>query len=555
MLVIQLMRFIAVLIVSLCVLSMGFSQDIRFVEQNQSSDSWLDDKFFIFVGVVDDYNHIVWDENQRYDVVLYTIERSYDREQFRPIEQIVPEDLFDISANNFPKDYDYSGIFYSTETGWGRFVYNDVFDRNKKQTIWYRIKMQLADSSIIYTRAESNDRGTSGETLEIKPEEANPNGPAIFRGPSASPGSSASGNRRRPGCPNIETPPAGYSWTGVSQIYYGDCCYWEEREYRLDRVSAPCGASTVWCCDRPGDCAASNIVFDWCCVHPCNEYSQCSCVPWNCCDLTNAVITIVSSVNNYTITVTVDATQDITCNGENGGAVTLSVNGGVPPYDYAWDNGVTTGTGLSALVAGNYALTVTDLAGCDEGAQFIINQPPPLTTDITNLGNSCFGMNDGAIDLAVTGGTPPYTFSWNNGAYSTEDLNNLTPGHYNVTVTDINGCSTTDATSFVGPDEFTGAINIESNVDCYGWNSGSAVLLYSGGTPGFTFAWSNGSVDPGISNLPAGNYSVTATDANGCSFVDAAVITSNTEIMATITSSDATCGACNGSATINATGG
>ncbi len=138
---------------------------------------------------------------------------------------------------------------------------------------------------------------------------------------------------------------------------------------------------------------------------------------------------------------------------------------------------------------------------------------------------SCNGANDGSINLTVTGGASctAYTFNWSNGA-TTEDVSNLRAGTYSVTVTDANGCSTTSSFTLTEP-----ALLVSSgvaatyvcgtNVSCNGANDGSINLTVTGGASctAYTFNWSNGATTEDVSNLTAGNYSVTITDANGCS--------------------------------------
>ena len=132
----------------------------------------------------------------------------------------------------------------------------------------------------------------------------------------------------------------------------------------------------------------------------------------------------------------------------------------------------------------------------------------------TTNDNSCNDSNDGQIDLSFTGGTAPYSFVWSNGA-TTEDLNNLAPGDYNVTVTDNNGCEGTYSASISEPSAINASTNA-TNVACSGGDNGAVQLSVSGGTAPYTYSWSTGATTQNINNLTAGNYSVTITDANNC---------------------------------------
>lgn len=139
----------------------------------------------------------------------------------------------------------------------------------------------------------------------------------------------------------------------------------------------------------------------------------------------------------------VTSTTDIDCFGDNDGAIDLTVTGGVIPaagYTFSWTGGAS-GEDPFGLSPGNYDVIVTDSLGCSNSASVTINEPPQITLDATSTDE--IAGNDGAINLTVGGGTPPYTYSWTNGAGTIEDPNSLTAGGYTVTVTDSLGCTET----------------------------------------------------------------------------------------------------------------
>jgi hypothetical protein len=120
----------------------------------------------------------------------------------------------------------------------------------------------------------------------------------------------------------------------------------------------------------------------------------------------------------------------------------------------------------------------------------------------------------GAINLTVSGGTSPYTYLWSNGA-TTEDLTGLAAGNYTVTITDANGCTTQFAVT-VGTDNVTiTATPVITNTTCTA-SIGAINITVSGGTSPYTYLWSNGATTEDITGLAAGTYTVTITDANGC---------------------------------------
>ncbi|MEM6397631.1 MAG: SdrD B-like domain-containing protein, partial [Bacteroidota bacterium] len=262
----------------------------------------------------------------------------------------------------------------------------------------------------------------------------------------------------------------------------------------------------------------------------------------------------VTDANGCTISATVTVTEssdlnvsaDVTsvdCNGDATGAIDLTVTGGTAPYTFLWSNGAMT-EDLMNIPAGSYTGTVTDANGCTISATLTVTEPPALgvSADVTNV--DCNGDATGAIDLTVTGGTAPYTFLWSNGAM-TEDLMNISTGSYTGTVTDANGC-TISATVTVTEPPALGVSADVTNVDCNGDATGAIDLTVTGGTAPYTFLWSNGAMTEDLMNIPAGSYTGTVTDANGCMISATVTIT---EPPALDVSADVTNVDCNGDAT------
>lgn len=217
--------------------------------------------------------------------------------------------------------------------------------------------------------------------------------------------------------------------------------------------------------------------------------------------------------------------QEITCNGASTGSALVTATGGVQPYSYAWSNGTTTAA-LSNVPAGTFNIIVTDLNGCVNNGAVTLNQPPLLTQSITantypsGTNISCFGANDGTIDLAVGGGTPGYSYAWSNGATS-QDISGLTVGTYSVTITDQNGCTIPASITLSEPTILTQTITSSTfpsgtNISCFGENDGNIDLTISGGSAPYNYSWSNGAGLQDLSSLVAGTYFVVVTDQNGC---------------------------------------
>ncbi len=210
-------------------------------------------------------------------------------------------------------------------------------------------------------------------------------------------------------------------------------------------------------------------------------------------------------------------TQDVLCYGENTGYIDLVVTGGTPPYQYEWSNNAVS-QDLFDMFAGIYVVTVTDAHGCQSYTMVQIEQPDlPLHGDITPIHVRCFGEGNGVADLNVFGGTPPYYYSWSNGEIS-EDIFDLTPGIYSVTINDHHNCLAYDTVQIFQADAPMEGYITASDVICNGGEDGNVYINISGGVPPYHFEWNTGSWQEDLVGVPAGHYSVTATDANYCHY-------------------------------------
>jgi len=243
------------------------------------------------------------------------------------------------------------------------------------------------------------------------------------------------------------------------------------------------------------------------------------------------------------------------CNGESMGSVSSSGSGGTTPYTYAWSAGGTNAveTGLSA---GTYTVTVKDNNGCTAMASTTITQPILLNVIATATSNElCNGENIGSASSTVSGGTPPYTYTWTGGSTNSTE-SGLTAGSYTINVTDNNGCTATASTDVTEPALLTATVNVITNAGCNG-NSGSLSSSVAGGTSPYTYTWTGGSTNSTLSALSAGTYTLGVTDANGCGATASASITQPLNLMVTATvNSNVLCnGGATGSATASPSGG
>ncbi|MCB0704745.1 MAG: T9SS type A sorting domain-containing protein [Saprospiraceae bacterium] len=246
------------------------------------------------------------------------------------------------------------------------------------------------------------------------------------------------------------------------------------------------------------------------------------------------------------VVVTIPTSTNVSCFGGSNGTATAVASGGTPPFNYLWSNGQTNATAIN-LSAGFYSVTVTDAAAQTGSANVVIGQPPVFVPQIVSQTNvSCFGGANGQLVASASGGTSPYSFLWSNGTVGPL-ANNLTAGTYTVTITDSHNCQVTASATITQPPPFIVNLVSQTNVSCFGTNSGAATVNPSGGTPPYTFLWSNGAMSPGVQNLFAGPYTVTVTDNNSCTFTLPITITQPP--LLTISLLSATDPDCNGAAT------
>lgn len=217
-----------------------------------------------------------------------------------------------------------------------------------------------------------------------------------------------------------------------------------------------------------------------------------------------------------TVIVLAATTTPIICYGSNDASITLAINGGVTPYTIVWSN-MGGGTFQNNLSAGDYLITVTDSNNCVKTLNVNIPEAPIFTINPVVKNISCFGSHDGSINLNIIGGIAPVKLVWDDTAVAGNVRNNLGPGSYTVTIVDSKPCTIKKTFIILEPQPLILSANVTNAFDCDNANSGAINLLVAGGTPPFTYAWSNGSTTEDLVNIPAGNYLVTVIDSRGCS--------------------------------------
>ncbi|KAB1065647.1 T9SS type A sorting domain-containing protein [Salibacter halophilus] len=248
--------------------------------------------------------------------------------------------------------------------------------------------------------------------------------------------------------------------------------------------------------------------------------------------------------------------SNVSCNGASGGGATASATGGTMPYTYSWSNAATTAS-ITGVAAGTYSVTITDNNGCFDSTSLTITESASLVaSSIADSNISCNGGSNGGATALATGGTMPYTYSWSNAA-TTASITGVASGTYSVTITDNNGCFDSTSLTITEPASLVASSVADSNVSCNGANDGGATASATGGTAPYNYMWSNAATTASITGVPAGTYSVTVTDNNGCFDSTSLTITEPASLVASsIADSNVSCnGASDGGATASATGG
>lgn len=251
---------------------------------------------------------------------------------------------------------------------------------------------------------------------------------------------------------------------------------------------------------------------------------------------------------------------EVNCFAGSDGSINLTVLGGTANYSYLWSNGAIT-QNLTNVSTGMYSVMVTDANSCTISDSVFITEPnAALQASTLAYEATCFGGDNGKINLTVAGGTLPYSYVWSNGQ-TTKDIDTLIAGNYTVTITDANGCIANSGGVVGQPATgLTITYNVDS-VSCYSYSDGHIRVDVAGGTMPYQLQWADSmflvSVNGNdIYNLPKGLYNIILTDGNECKTnLDILVQEPDSLIMA-MAKTDALCfGSSDGSVTINVTGG
>jgi gliding motility-associated-like protein len=267
----------------------------------------------------------------------------------------------------------------------------------------------------------------------------------------------------------------------------------------------------------------------------------------------SATTSVTIPPTEYVVNIATGTTvANTTCNGSNG-SVSITVTPSGPTYTYLWSNGATT-QNLTNVPSGSYRVTVTRAGTCTATDVFYVENEPVLPgLAFTNTSASC-GLSNGSVNLTtLPGGIAPFTYVWSNGQTS-QDLNNVAAGNYDVTITSNNGCTST-ATTTVEDNPVLFGYNgaVTDNFSCI-TNNGKIVLSLFPSNLGYQ--WSTGATGTTLNNLAPGEYTVTISAGGTCTAVETYLVGNIVEypsIPAAPTAS--TCGLPNGAVDLTVNGG
>ncbi|MFK7757580.1 MAG: choice-of-anchor L domain-containing protein [Flavobacteriales bacterium] len=260
--------------------------------------------------------------------------------------------------------------------------------------------------------------------------------------------------------------------------------------------------------------------------------------------------------------------NEITCFGECTGAIEVSSSGGDPEYNYLWElngNELEYGNSADSLCIGNYEILAVDGNGCDSLIIISIDQPEEIIVDVTTstfnggFNISCFGENDGEINVSISGGLPDYTLNWTGNIgindSDSDELTALESGAYSLSVIDDLDCEVTTLVTLLEPDLLS-IDGIVSEITCFNDDDGIIDANPAGGSGNYNFEWDHTPDDQQIvSDLSPDTYNVIVSDENGCEATEEFLMTEPALLTVSASTLASTCGQANGSIDATPSGG
>jgi hypothetical protein len=232
-------------------------------------------------------------------------------------------------------------------------------------------------------------------------------------------------------------------------------------------------------------------------------------------------------------------TSNPTCPGVANGSIAVTASGNSGPFSYLWSNGSSSAS-INNLTPGTYSVSITDNGGCIESISFNLIAPTNISAVTSTSPVQCYGASTGSASVAVSGGTPPYSYMWNTSPIqTTSSINNVPAANYSVTITDNNGCTSVWNANITQP---TNQLLVEATATTASCsqNDGSAIAVVSGASGNIQYLWSNGQITAQATNLAAGIYTISVT-AGGCTATNSVSVNNTNAPSITLLSSSPAC--------------
>ena len=258
-------------------------------------------------------------------------------------------------------------------------------------------------------------------------------------------------------------------------------------------------------------------------------------------DVKGCTIDIPFSINQPQAITGSISMDSVDCYGTATGSISYQVSGGTLPISYSWQNTTTlfsqSQPAIYNMMADVYTVIATDDNGCEITDGINLLEPSELVASTTSQNVLCYGENTGSIDLTISGGIAPYSTIWTINPSTiidtSEDIDSLFYGMYDVNITDENGCSIIINQEIIQPSVPVSILAEVTDVTCFNQATGEIDLTITGGTFPYTFNWSNGTVNEDAINLVAGSYSYIVLDDNLCSLSGVELVDEPLELIVT----------------------
>ncbi|MBI2271471.1 MAG: PKD domain-containing protein [Bacteroidetes bacterium] len=260
-------------------------------------------------------------------------------------------------------------------------------------------------------------------------------------------------------------------------------------------------------------------------------------------DGNNCTKTAIAVISNFPSPAINSLTgNNLQCSGGNNGTAIVAASGGTGTLTYNWSNTSSGVTSITGLTAGTYVVSVRDASGCLVVSTVSITEPGAITFTTNGVNANC-GNSNGSVSVVAGGGTGTLIYNWSNSSTG-QLVTGLGAGIYTLTITDANSCVKTATATVNNINGATVTTTVQANVTCNGGTNGSALANPVGGTTPYTYSWSNGQTAPTATGLGAGSYTITITDASGCSSIANAVIISPAALTGEFAKGTSNCSGC-----------